>query len=139
MAIDLQATTASGEVLYNTGSTIDGITPSALVASATQSVNTQTGTTYTLVLTDANKIVTLSNASGITLTVPPNSSVAFPTTTVVQLLQLGAGQVTVAGGVGVTVDKCATFTLKLLEQYAEASLVKVGTDSWVLTGVLEAV
>jgi hypothetical protein len=139
MAIDLQATTASGEVLYNTGSTIDGITPSALVASATQSVNTQTGTTYTLVLADANRLTTLSNASAITLTVPPNSSVAVTTGAVVPICQLGVGQVTVAAGVGVTVNPCPTFTLKLLEQYAEACITKVGTNAWVLTGLLEAV
>ena len=46
-----------------------------------QKINTQTGTTYTFVLTDAGKLVTCDNAAAISVTVPPNSSVAFPTGT----------------------------------------------------------
>jgi hypothetical protein len=56
-------------------------------------INAQTGTTYTLVRADAEKLITLSNAAAITLTVPTNSSVAFSLGTVVTLAQLGAGQV----------------------------------------------
>jgi len=96
-------------------------------------LNAQTGTTYTLVLTDAQKLVTLSNASAITATVPPNSSVAFDVGDQVNLLQLGAGQVTVAAGVGVTIRSEAS-KLKLKAQYATATLVKIGTDEWVLLG-----
>jgi hypothetical protein len=142
MAIDIQdGAFANGGILRKTadGTGIDDVTESDIVAAATQTDNTQTGTSYTLVLTDANKCVTLSNASGITLTVPPAASVAFAVGTRVDLIQLGVGQVTVAAGSGVTVNRCATFTLKLLEQYAEASLKKTATNTWVLTGVLEAV
>lgn len=96
-------------------------------------LNAQTGTTYTLVLTDAHKVVTLSNASAITLTVPPNSSVAFETGDQVNLLQLGAGQVTVAAGSGVTLRAQGT-RVKLNGQYALGTLVKIGTDEWVLVG-----
>jgi hypothetical protein len=53
-------------------------------------LNAQTGTTYTLVLTDAQKLVTLSNASSITATIPPNSSVAFTIGDQVNLMQIGA-------------------------------------------------
>ena len=98
-------------------------------------LNAQTGTTYTLVLADAHKLVTLSNASGITLTVPPNSSVAFDTGDQVNLLQLGTGQVTVANGSGVNVRSEGS-KLKLSGQYALATLVKIGTDEWVLVGNL---
>jgi hypothetical protein len=96
-------------------------------------LNAQTGTTYTLVLTDAHKLVTQSNASGITTTVPPNSSVAFEIGDQVNLLQLGAGQVTVAAGSGVTIRSQGS-KLKLNGQYATATLVKIGTDEWVLLG-----
>jgi hypothetical protein len=96
-------------------------------------LNAQTGTTYTLALTDAHKLVTLSNASSITATVPPNSSVAFETGDQVNLLQLGAGQVTVAAGSGVTIRSEGS-KLKLKGQYATATLVKIGTDEWVLLG-----
>jgi hypothetical protein len=99
----------------------------------TQTINGQTGTTYTLALTDHGRIVTLSNAAAITLTVPPNSSVAFPVGSSVDLIQIGAGQVTVAPGAGVTISKSMA-TLKFRAQYSVLSLVKIATDIWVLTG-----
>ena len=98
--------------------------------------NAQTGTTYTTVLADQGKVVELSNASAITLTVPANSSVAYPTGTQINLLQTGAGQVTVAGAGGVTVN--ATPGLKLRAQWSSATLLKRGTDTWVLLGDLSA-
>jgi hypothetical protein len=104
--------------------------------SVPQNVNTQTGTTYTLVLTDAGKLVTCSNASSITLTVPPASSVAFPAGTVIDLAQYGAGQVTIAAGAGVTVQTSST--LKMRTQWSAASLVLSATaDQWFLVGDLE--
>lgn len=96
-------------------------------------VNTQTGTTYTLVLGDGGKLVTLSNAGAVTLTVPTNASVAFPVGTSVLLAQLGAGQVTVAGAGGVTVNSRGA-ALKIAGQYGAATLVKTATDTWFLTG-----
>lgn len=98
--------------------------------------NAQTGTTYTTVLADQGKMVELSNASAITLTVPTNASVAYPTGTQINLLQTGAGQVTVAGAGGVTVN--ATPGLKLRAQWSSATLLKRGTDTWVLLGDLSA-
>ena len=95
--------------------------------------NAQTGTSYTLVLTDAAKLVTLTNAAAITLTVPPNSSVAFPTGTQILLYQGGAGQVTVTAGAGVTLQAQGT-KVKTFGQYALAGLVKVATDEWVVFG-----
>jgi hypothetical protein len=98
-------------------------------------LNAQTGTTYTLVLTDSAKFVTLSNASVITATIPPNSSVAFPIGSQVNLMQLGAGQVTVAAGAGVTLRSAGTL-VKTSAQYAVATLLKIDTDTWVLVGNL---
>ena len=95
-------------------------------------LNAQTGTTYTLVLTDSAKFVTLSNASAITLTIPTNASVAFPIGTQVNIVQLGAGQVTV-GGAGVTIRSQGT-KLKLNGIYSAGTLVKINTDEWVLVG-----
>ena len=99
--------------------------------------NAQTGTTYTLVAGDAGKMVTLSNASAITLTIPTNASVAFPTNTRIDLLQYGAGQVTIAGAGGVTVNSSGS-KLKLSGQYSGASLWKKATDTWVLIGDITA-
>lgn len=95
-------------------------------------INNQTGTTYTLVLSDSNKLIRLSNASPITLTVPPNSSVAFNTGTVITLEQLGAGLLTIAAGSGVAIN--AYGGLNSAGQYAGLSLIKVDTDTWTLFG-----
>lgn len=97
-----------------------------------QILNAQTGTTYTLILSDAGRLVTLSNASAITLTVPPNSSAAFPAGTHIDLCQLGAGQVTVSPGSGVTIN--SRNGTKLAGQYAVGTLIKTGTDTWLLAG-----
>ena len=99
--------------------------------------NAQTGTTYTLALTDAAKVVSLTNASAIALTIPTNSSVAFPIGTQILLYQGGAGQVTITPGSGVTIRSQGT-KLKIFGQYAIAGLVKVDTDEWVAFGNLTA-
>ena len=94
-------------------------------------VNTQTSS-YTLVLGDAGKVVEVNNASANTLTVPPNSSVAFPIGTYVNFAQIGAGQTTVTAGVGVTLRNRAG--LKTFAQYSIGVLYKRGTDEWVVGG-----
>lgn len=96
-------------------------------------LNAQTGTTYTLVLSDKNKLVTLSNASAITVTVPTNATAAFATGSQISIQQIGAGQVTVAGASGVTITGTGT---KLRTQYSAATLIKTGTDSWTILGDL---
>lgn len=98
--------------------------------------NAQTGTSYTLVLSDAGKLITLNNAASITLTIPTNASVAFPLNTRIDLIQYGAGQVTV-GGAGVTIRSSGS-KLKLTGQYSGATLWKKGTDEWVLIGDIAA-
>ena len=95
--------------------------------------NNQSGTTYTLVLTDDGKIIEMNNASANTLTVPPNSTVAFPINTQIIIWQYGAGQTTVSPGAGVTIRSAGGAT-KIAAQYGMATLVKRGTDEWVLAG-----
>lgn len=97
--------------------------------------NTQAGPTYTLAIGDAGAVVEMNNASANTLTVPPNSSVAFPVGTVVEVFQYGAGLTTVAAGAGVTIDSPGA-VLTLGGQYATAALRKRGTNEWVLSGNL---
>jgi hypothetical protein len=92
-------------------------------------VNTQTGTSYTLVLTDAGKQVTMSNASASTLTVPLNASVAYAIGVKIQVINLGAGIVTITPTGGVTISSLAT-TLAMA-QYQVATLIKVSTDTWI--------
>lgn len=100
-------------------------------------LNAQTGTTYTLVLGDAAKLVTLTNASAIALTIPTNATAAIAVGTQILLYQGGAGQVTIAGAVGVTVRSNGS-KLKINGQYAVACLTKIATDEWVAFGNLAA-
>ena len=103
----------------------------------TLAFNAQTGTTYTFVLTDANNtLVTLSNTAAITLTVPPNSSVAYPVGAILQFAQINTGQVTVAPGSGVTINY--TPGLKARAQWSAATLIQTATNTWLLTGDLTA-
>jgi uncharacterized protein (DUF2147 family) len=145
-AIPKNTVTAAGDILYASGSATVarlavGATDQVLVVASgapawaykpNVSTNAQTGTAYTLALTDSGKLVELSNAAAITLTVPTNATTAFPTGTQIDLLQTGAGQVTV-GGAGVTLQSEGS-KLKLKGQYAAATLIKRATDTWVLIG-----
>lgn len=139
----------NAQYMYNGSSWISLSTPGAVTETGTQtltnktltdpkitlSTNAQTGTSYTLALTDRDRIVELNNAAAITLTVPTNASVAFPVGSTLTLLQTGAGQVTI-GGAGVTIN--ATPGLKLRAQWSSATLLKRATDTWVAFGDLVA-
>jgi hypothetical protein len=94
--------------------------------------NDQTGTTYTFVLADGRRLVTGSNASAQTYTVPPNSSVAYPLGTVLSIAAKGAGQITLTPGSGVTLN--SAHGLKTSAQWAVVSLTKILTDTWVVSG-----
>ena len=91
---------------------------------------------YTLVLTDNGKLVEISNASANNLTVPLNSSVAFPVGAQINILQTGAGQTTIVATGGVTIN--GTPGLKLRAQWSAATLIKRASDTWVAVGDLSA-
>lgn len=101
----------------------------------TLSFNAQTGTTYTLVIGDLGKLVTLSNASAITLTVPPS---VFATGNIINIQQIGAGQVTLSQGSGVTITSTgATASApKLKKQYSAASIICTGSNTFTVIGDL---
>ena len=100
-------------------------------------INPQSGTSYTLVLGDAGKMIECANAGAITVTVPTNASVAFPVSSVVHVAQAGAGQVTIAAAAGVTIRKHASLNARSFGQEAVLSLAKTATDTWRLFGHLE--
>jgi len=95
----------------------------------------KTGTSYTLALSDSGQIVYANNANANTITVPPNSSVAFPVGAKIDVVQTGAGTTTIAAGSGVTINS-ADSALGIGAQYGAATLVKTDTDTWLLIGNL---
>ena len=108
-------------------------------ASAALAFNAQTGTTYTFVLADAdNKLVTASNSSAQTYSIPTNATTAFPIGTQINLIQIGAGQVTISAatpGTTTVVSTGATAASpKCRAQYSAVTLVKRDTDSWYAIG-----
>lgn len=109
---------------------VEWVSPSTAIQ-----INTQSGD-YTFVLADAGKLVRLDAGTPQTFEVPTNASVAFPTGTQILVGQAGAGQLTIAGDTGVTVNTPETLLLRT--QHSKATLVKVGTNEWELIGDLEA-
>ena len=97
--------------------------------------NAQTGTTYTFVLADAGKMVTSSNGSAQTVTVPPNSSVAFDVGTQILVQNIGSANATLAEGSGVTINS-KDDSKEIDGQWAAATLIKTATDVWTLIGSL---
>ena len=107
------------------------------LATAMIAINAQTGASYTTVLTDDGKLITVSNASANTLTIPPNSSVAYGIGTQINIAQLGAGTITITAGAGVTLNSAGA-KLKTDAQYAVATCVKTDTNTWFVVGNLKA-
>jgi hypothetical protein len=91
-------------------------------------------TNYTVVLADAGSMVEMNSASALTFTIPPNSSVAFPVGTEIQSSQMGAGQVTITPGAGVTIRTASSLTSRA--QYSDFSVRKRATNEWVASGDL---
>ena len=98
-------------------------------------LNAQTAA-YTLVLADKNKLVTVSSTSNLTVTIPLNSSVAYPTGAQVHIARLNTGTVTIAGTAGVTVNSTGATTASptLRAQYSTATCIKTDTDTWLVIG-----
>lgn len=117
----------SGKYLTTNGTTTSW---ASAVSTLDITLNAQTGTTYTLVSGDANKLVTLSNASAITVTVPNG---VFTTGQQINLQQIGAGQVTIASDGTTTITGVGT---KIAAQYGAATLICTGTNTFTLIGYL---
>jgi len=111
---------------------------SPIITTPTQrlTINAQTGTTYTLVVADASyKLVTCSNAAAITVTVPPS---IFTAGDVINLQQIGAGQVTFAQGVGVTITSTGATSSapKLRAQESACSIICTAANTFTVVGDL---
>jgi hypothetical protein len=145
------AITTSGTIAIDTATTVDVSTAQTLTNKTLTSptlnaplinlsLNAQTGTTYTFVLADNGKLVTASNASAQTYSIPTNASVAYPIGTQINIIQIGAGQVTinaVTSGTTTVSSTGATATApKLRAQFSSATCIKASTDLWYVIGDL---
>jgi hypothetical protein len=131
-------TLPAGETaIYYTDGAANGLYTFAASASSTAAISVEITASATLALTHAGQWIDANHGStAITITVPPNSSVAFPVDTEIHIRQKGAAAVDVAAGSGVTINKPASQTLGLAEQYAVVTLKKLATDTWALFGML---
>jgi hypothetical protein len=121
--------TAAGVVFTDGTQTKEGVPSRTTIIQKTSS--------YTLSdLSERDDLIEMSSTSALTLTIPANSSVAYPVGTSIDILQTNTGQVTIAGAAGVTVN--ATPGLKLRAQWSSATLFKRATDTWVVMGDLSA-
>lgn len=125
---------------YNKGDDIFYIYTTSWIQLATQpqsivTLKTNTTTAYTLIATDAGKCVETNNASANTVTIPPNSSVAFPVGTKITVRQYGAGQTSIVAGAGVKIIKPST-TLNISARYGDVELYKRDSDEWYVSGYL---
>jgi hypothetical protein len=96
------------------------------------------GASYTAVLTDNGKVVTMDNGSGNTFRLPTNASVAFPIGTQINVLQIGAGQTTInavtSGTTTIQSTGASAAAPKLRARYSAATCVKAATDLWYVFG-----
>lgn len=134
-AASTPSSATTGAIVYADNGHLFARSVNANVGLTRQVINAQTGTTYTLDAGDSGALVTVSNAAAAVVTVPAESTTNYAVGTRIDLARLGAGTVTVAGDVGVTV-RSADSKLGLRVQYSSASLVKTGADTWLLVGDL---
>ena len=87
----------------------------------------------TLSLSDAGTLQQVNSTSARTVTIPTNTSVAFPTGTEIEILRYGSGAVTLAAASGVTIT-CSETARTIADRYTSVVLKKVGTNAWVLQG-----
>jgi hypothetical protein len=142
------ASTAAGTASTNASTAITNAATAQTTATAAYNalgttINAQVGTTYTPVLSDASfaqnpgATMTFNNATAQTVTIPPNSSVAYPVGATMQVIQLGAGKVTFAAGAGVTLNSAGSLK-SIGAQYSAVTLLQTSANVWVLVGSLIA-
>jgi hypothetical protein len=128
---------STGDITGITTGTDSGLSGGVTSGTATLRLklefDAETGTTYTLVAGNLNQLVTLNNASSITLTVPPS---VFSAGDVINIAQIGAGQVTLSQGAGVTINSTgATATApKLRARYSAASIICTASNTFLVVG-----
>lgn len=142
--------TATGTIAIDTATTVDVSTSQTLTNKTLTTptltsplinlgINSQTGTTYTPVLADNGKLVTLNNASAITVSIPTDGSVAYPTGAQINFAWItGAGQPTIqaasSGTTTILSTGASSVAPKLRVVNSTATCVKIATDTWIVMG-----
>jgi hypothetical protein len=124
-------TQTSASTTYATQAYVDEATSSLI------NITEVSGTSYTLQLSDNNTVIEMNNASANTITIPLNSSVAFPIGSSIDIFQTGVGQTTITPAEGVTI-KSSNSETKLTGQYSGSTIYKRATNEWALFGDLSA-
>ena len=128
--------TGTSTTAWTTSPTVTGTLTAGVAVGQAVDLDRKTAD-YTLVLTDAGKVIEINSGSSENVTIPPNSSVAFPTGTQIVVVRLGAGAVVIVEGSGVTTrsdgDKA-----KIKSQYSSCVLIKHETNEWYILGNLDS-
>ncbi len=138
---DTDAATARATLGLGTLSTLSAVTSAEITDGvvtvaklADQPLNAQTGTTYTVVAADRRKLVTLTNAAAITVTMPTPTSLGLAAGASIDFAVLGAGMATFTAGAGATVN--ATPSAVTRAQYSAVTALAISTTAWLLVGDL---
>jgi hypothetical protein len=130
-SLTLRLNSATVVDLTTSGMTVTG----TAVATQGMPIASQSANTKTLALTDNGSYVRCSNSTTMTITIPANATVAFPTGAEMVFFQVGAGNVQFANAAGVTVNSKESL-VNLTGQYSAATLKKIATNTWDLIGDL---
>ena len=122
-----ESTPVTAQALNNIEDALDGI-------GRYFGVNDQTGTTYTPVLSDEGKLVTLTNAAAITVTLPQDSDLDFPVGARTDYVVLGEGMVTFVAGTGATIKVADTAVSR--KTNSSMTAVKIAANTWLVVGDL---
>lgn len=132
-SVSLPSTTSIGDVSDTEIEYLNGVTSNLQTQINEKSpilfVENVRTSNYTLVISDTAKVIAFNSTSNLTLTVPNNTSVAFPIGTVINVYRANTGAVTISGAAGVTIRNAGTIP----SQFGERSLRKRATNEWVLT------
>lgn len=94
-------------------------------------------TSRALAVSDSQNYIRMTAATAIAVSVPTQAHVPWGENTTVAIEQAGAGEVTITGEVGVTINIAASFVNKSAERYSVMQLIRVGLNEWTLTGALK--
>ena len=131
--------TGASTTAWTTSPTVTGTLTAGVAVGQAVDLDRKTAD-YTLVLTDAGKVIEINSGSDENVTIPPDSGgggVAFPLGTQIVIVRMGAGAVTIVEGSGVT-TRSDDDKAKIKSQYSSCVLIKHETNEWYIFGNLDS-